>query len=78
MMDLNTSFTLEYMNNSYDSTTERQKNLLKWAKHLNTQFLKEHMQMDKGIADPHIRNFSTLKMNDILIYFITWMNLEFQ
>lgn len=61
MVDLNTSFALEYMNNSYDSTTERKKNLLKWAKHLNTQFLKEHIQIDKGIADPHIRIFFNLK-----------------
>lgn len=29
MVDLNTSFALEYMNNSYDSTTERKKKSVK-------------------------------------------------
>lgn len=44
--------------------TQQQKDkkyLLKWAKHLNTQFLKEHIQIDKEIADPHIRIFFNLK-----------------
>lgn len=45
---------------------------------MNTQFLKEHIQIDKGIADPHIRIFFNLKNKWHSDTFYKLMNFEFQ